>query len=424
MGELGLKENNLIKNLEQVDEKCLTLPEAYESLLRVLKRYMVMSEDDYMKAALWIIGTAWHKDFISYPYMFLNAMKGSGKSRFLKLAAFLIGGKHVSSLTEAVAFRFNKPLCVDEAENLGRKEKAFLREILNSAYKRGVNILRVRKEEKTGDMKIDEFDPYRPICLANIDGLDDVLEDRCLTIILEKSFDQVITRRLELFEFDQDAVNISQYIREGSVVSVVNVGCAVKKTCIEIMNFLNNYQSSQTTLTTLTTTTTLTTLTTPPSEITLDILEALDAAPSLNGRDIELWLPLLIVARSISKDILDNALAVAIKSGQDRMDNTVLENPDVALIAHLYSFMERSGEWVAVTDIVSDYILHNPDDKWFNAKWVGRAIKRNRLAKMKRRLSRGMEIILDKDKIAERAGKFGIASKIGDYTKSGNEAKK
>jgi len=46
----------------------------------------------------------------------------------------------------------------------------------------------------------EEFEPYKPLCLANIWGIEEVLGDRCVTIILEKSSRQDIMKILEDFD--------------------------------------------------------------------------------------------------------------------------------------------------------------------------------------------------------------------------------
>jgi len=73
-----------------------------------------------------------HSQFMTFPILFINAMRGSGKSRFLNLSSNLANqGIYVhSNLTEAVAFRTKGSLFIDEFESLGSKEKQTLRELL------------------------------------------------------------------------------------------------------------------------------------------------------------------------------------------------------------------------------------------------------------------------------------------------------
>ncbi|GAF97267.1 unnamed protein product, partial [marine sediment metagenome] len=55
---------------EETKEKLL---ECYENIIKVLKHYLDMNEDYYSLISIWIIGTYFHKDFNSYPYLYFNA---------------------------------------------------------------------------------------------------------------------------------------------------------------------------------------------------------------------------------------------------------------------------------------------------------------------------------------------------------------
>jgi len=111
-------------NTEKVREdlKC-----AYLNIKDILRKYCDLEELDYPIIATWIIGTYFHHQFESFPYLFLNAMKGSGKTRTLKLITNLAkNGEMILSPTEAVLFRTNSTLGIDEFEGLTKKgyEKA------------------------------------------------------------------------------------------------------------------------------------------------------------------------------------------------------------------------------------------------------------------------------------------------------------
>ena len=104
----------------------------------ILKEFMDLSrEEDYSLISLWIIGTYLHKHFSTYAYLYFNAMKGSGKTRQLKLISYLAkNGKLVGSMTEAVLFRTSKErtICIDELEP-NSKGKENLALLLNSDRK-------------------------------------------------------------------------------------------------------------------------------------------------------------------------------------------------------------------------------------------------------------------------------------------------
>ena len=70
-------------------------------------------------------------------------------------------------------FRTSGALAIDEFEGVSRKGGENLRELLNSAYKRGAKVKRMKqqKTESGTEMVVEEFDVYRPIVLANIWGM-------------------------------------------------------------------------------------------------------------------------------------------------------------------------------------------------------------------------------------------------------------
>jgi len=130
----------------------------------------------------------------------------------------------LSDLTESVLFRCanGSTLAIDEFENIASKEKTTLRTLLNSAYKKGVKVRRMCKEKN--QWVLEEFELYCAIVMANINGLENVLSDRCLIIIHEKSSDDRINRLLENFDNDADI----QDLKNEFLVNLVNIMQLVK----------------------------------------------------------------------------------------------------------------------------------------------------------------------------------------------------
>jgi hypothetical protein len=121
--------------------------EIYLNIIDMLKKYLDLKKEYYPLIAIWIIGTYFHREFYTYPYLFFNAMKGSGKTRLLKLIKVLSkDGDLIASLTEAVLFRTKGTLCIDEFEKITRSGSENLRELLNSAYKKGTKVKRLKNK--------------------------------------------------------------------------------------------------------------------------------------------------------------------------------------------------------------------------------------------------------------------------------------
>ena len=142
--ELSKDEEYELENLKRTTPLYL-LREAFSTINKtILPYYLDDTPENFHIVTLWIIGSYFHNQFNSYPYLFFNAMRGSGKSRYLRLIAELGGGKWTSSVTESVIFRTIGLLCIDEIENINSKEKEPLRELLNASYKKGLTIMSVR----------------------------------------------------------------------------------------------------------------------------------------------------------------------------------------------------------------------------------------------------------------------------------------
>ena len=261
------------------EEAIRLLRQSYDDIIVLIQKYLDMPIENVKIVALWIIGTYFHVGFNTYPFLFINAMRGSGKTRLLKIISTLQrngDGNVQNNISEAVTFRMAKQrgIIIDEFEQIGSKDKAVLRELLNSAYKKGAVVRRMKKTKVNGQeaQVVEEFDLYTPVALANIWGIDEVLGERCITIQLEKSDNPNITRKIEDFDTNPLFSNLKVRLNtiQCSLCSVVTVKNIIQR--------WNDYLDStlSTTYTTLHYTTTLTTpnyVNNTEEELFIDVLE-------------------------------------------------------------------------------------------------------------------------------------------------------
>jgi len=377
---------------EENKEKLLT---AYRNIIDILKEYLDLREDYYNIIALWIIGTYFHKNFPSYPYLYFNAMKGSGKTRTINLITCLSkDGSVQNSMTEAVLFRTGGTLAIDEFEGVSKKGSENLRELLNSAYKKGVKVKRMR-QKKTDEgirMEVEEFEVYRPIVLANIWGMENVLSDRCISVILEKSSRKEIINLIEIFGEELIVKETTQLL---DLVSLVSMSFHLERysewnnfikrnntNTIYHTNNINNTNNTQ----------------------AFKAINSMD----LNGRELELSLPLCLIANEISDDsgdlLKETTLTLKTIFSQKKQED-LTENYDVSL----YDFVSQyeKMDWISMTQICNDFKdFLDTKDEWINNKWLGRALKRLVLIKESKRLGRGRYVILDKEKAIEKIKMF------------------
>ncbi len=405
-----------------VIEKKESLKKLYYRLKEIINYYMDLPEKQQKLIVIWIIGTYFHKSFPTFPFLFINAMRGSGKTRLLKLISHLAyEGKGMVSTepTESILYRTPKhqTLVFDEFESIGSKDKGKFRQYLNASYKEGGVVQRSRKVKKDDGegYEIETFEPYKPIAMANIWGMEEVLEDRCLTVVLQKSNNPAKTKKIEDFERNEEI----KLVKRG-LISVVSALCALYAVRGDVYlwnDYINNTYK-----------TTLTTLTTPfprkkdnsdPLKTTLKttqttlhkIFEKIDSV-NIDGRNLELIFPILLTAKTIDFNMFDEILDICVKLVKSKKDEEIAESKDVALIDFIANAYDGSKlNFITVRELTNHFKgylneLDDVEDKWLNTKWLGRALKRLDLVLDKRRLARGNEVTLDIKKAREKMNMF------------------
>ena len=381
---------DLDKEEEQVKQDLLT---SYRNIIDILKEYLDLKEEYYNIIALWIIGTYFHEDFPSYPFLFLNAMKGSGKTRSMNLITTLSkNGQLLNSLTEAVLFRTSGALAIDEFEGVNRKGNETLKELLNSAYKRGAVVKRMRqkKTQEGNEMVVEEFEVYRPIVLANIWGMDNVLGDRCITLILERSNVKKITDLMEIFREDEMVINTKELLNQCSLCRL----CSLGKGYREWNTFVKNNYTYYTYNTNNTNNTNYTEL--------FKTIKSMD----LNGRELELSFPLLLLADLISPETLKITTLTLKDIFQGKKEEELVENSDISLYDFISQYPQEN-RFIFITDLTikfKDFI--QSDELWINTRWMGRALKRLNLFKEKKRIGRGSSVLLNIEKAIKMMKRF------------------
>lgn len=370
-----------------------SLRKNYREIIKILKKYMVMKEEEYDLVAMWILGTYFHKQFGSYPYLYFNAMKGSGKSRILSLISTLCKGKKLASVTEAILFRTRGVLAIDEFEGVGKKGNENLRELLNCAYKKGDKVLRMKKTKtKEGEtQEVEEFDVYRAITIANIYGMEEVLGDRCISLTLEKSDDETITKLQEDFE---DNLEINKILVE--LVEFGELFTHLNKTSWNAFLIKQKKETLNSTNTTYYTNTTNTTNTT---------YHKINKS-GLYGRDLELFFPLYLISEVCGK--LNSMIELSQQISKEKKQRDLTESLDV----QVYDFVSQQNEVrylpmsICLHEFRSFSGIEEKQDIWINSRWLGRALKRLNLVQEKRKVQGRTQIILDIDKAKEKIKMF------------------
>jgi len=369
---------------------------AYINIICILKKYCDLKEEYYHIISLWIIGTYIHKKFPTFPHLFFNAMKGSGKTRLLKLCSSMAyNGKMLIDLKESVLFRTAaiSTFFIDEFEHIASDDKRNLRVLLNASYKRGLSVERSKKVKFCDgeDFIVDKFNLYCPIAMANIWGMEDVLSDRCISMTLERSNDMKRVRLLELFDEDDEIKAIKSQLG-----SVREVDIPLQRTYKQWNDYISNISTNTTTTTTYI-----------PSTNTTFLKRVENS--TLNSRDLELFFPLFIIADICGG--LDEIINIAEGTSSAKKEEELIENEDIALYEFISQY-EDDGNFVQLKQIMERFKIFYSDEyedsklKWFNSKWMGRALKRLNLIKNKRKVHGCREIILNVKKAKEKINIF------------------
>lgn len=155
----------------------------------IRKFYYTADPSIYKVLALFIYCTYYYDLLDQVPYLYLNGTKGSGKSLLdsvIELLAF--NAKMALNITDAAIFRMLEieggTLILDELEGLtskvARTGDSVLASILKGGYsKNGGSIYRVNDQDRS---VVDNFNTYGPKVISNINGMDDVIESRCIIV--------------------------------------------------------------------------------------------------------------------------------------------------------------------------------------------------------------------------------------------------
>lgn len=208
-----------------------TLNEVYENIKNELKKYLHFDDEkEYDFITLWIIGTYFHRLFKSYPYLYIGGSKRTGKSKLLDfLYCVCFNAQEVVSPTLATIYRMiddsSCTLLFDEEYKVANKEESDFRSILLKGYKKGGLVPRMRESDKK-NYSISLFEAYCPKAFANIEGLDDVMADRSVSIIMSRYNNaKVVNKSINPDDLKWQKIreDLYQIVLENQLFSVVNV---------------------------------------------------------------------------------------------------------------------------------------------------------------------------------------------------------
>jgi hypothetical protein len=411
---------------DTADAKNYSLMACFDAVKEQYKKFMEFKEEwHYDLIAIWCMGTYFHEIFASYPYIFLNAVKRSGKSKTLNLTGCMaFNSINALTMTPSSLFRIvestKATVLIDEIENLNKKDTGDMRTLLLAGYKKGTEVPRVEEKKSSTGMKaygVPTYQTFSPKIMANISGIEDVLEDRCIGIVLNRGSDKhKMNREIDAEDEKWQEVRDMLYnclmfnfkqVAERNVVIVPYLDTFYDENKSEIGEMLKEPEAAV--MEVKGTQSTLGDVKTKEvrQEIKLDIKEIIDSV--IKGRGFELWRPVFTIASLINEHMLMNIFVNAVKHEKSRREEDITETLDSILVELLLELVEGVN-FYRVRDITNKLKETNPDDeKWLSTRWVGRALKRLGLAIEKKRQASGVMIKIAEADVKKVAEKLGIS---------------
>jgi len=340
--------------------------DVFEEVKHCFSWYIEFSqESDYDFFSLWTMGTYLHPLFRSYPYIYLGGMKESGKTKTLSVLSCLAFNPIFSgNISTSSLFRLIQnarcTLLIDETEKLANPQRAEeFRSILLSGYKQGAKVYRAEKDSRDKFEPL-EFETYSPKAIANIRGLEGVLESRCISFVMRR------TKCKEIGNREPDANDPSwQKIRDHLYLFSLGHWKKVK-----------------------------------------GCYEALKNTTQLSNREWELWHPILALADLVG--IYKEMVELAEQKANERRIENITETGEYLLVEVLCELVKEDN-FYRVKEIKEK--MESKFDElqvWLTNEWVGRALKRLGFSE-KRRVGTGIEYKLSKNAVEDLALRLGIA---------------
>jgi hypothetical protein len=197
-------------------------------LLNLLARYVVMTDEQRLLVALWIVHTHCVQHFEQTPYLCITSPERQcGKSRLLELLDLLVARAWSSVMpSEAVLYRRitqDMPtLLLDEVDAVftpgGGDRYEGLRACLNAGHRRGAKVPRMQNFTT-----VVEFDVYCAKALAGIGVMPSTITDRAIPIRLQRKTPEERVARY----FRREVEPVASELRAGMEEWTAAVGAAL-----------------------------------------------------------------------------------------------------------------------------------------------------------------------------------------------------
>ncbi len=163
-------------------------------VIDVVRSYVVMTAEQALAVALWILHTHAFGAAVTTPYLHITSpQKGSGKTRLLEVLELLVRQPmRASNISDAglyAAIHTLRPtMLIDECDAIfADHSRQDLRAILNSGNRAGGTVTRASYDK--GEHGVVRLDVFGPKALAGIGSIPDTIAHRSIEIALKRRLD-------------------------------------------------------------------------------------------------------------------------------------------------------------------------------------------------------------------------------------------
>jgi hypothetical protein len=312
----------------------------YDDVLAYLKRFSALDDEQWAIVAHYVFLTYLHDHpAIDYcPYLLFNAVPERGKSRSGKsIINIAFRGIHLVELREANMFRYSEnlhgTLFFDIMDISKKAERSNCDDMLLLRYEKGAKCSRVLYPDRGAFNDTVYYDVYGPTIIATNKQADDILETRCLPIIMPN--------------------------RPG------NYENPRKEIGLELKERLTAWRAKY-------------------FQVELPDIETIEG---ISGRLWDITKPLFMVNAllPVDRSILEYSIQT-IAGEKEKSRKGTVEGYLVAVIRDitLEKGLDKFGEWsINISDIRAKYNEGKSEDRHVSAQWIGKRLKslgfRNRI---------------------------------------------
>lgn len=345
----------------------INIPEIYQKIYDYIKRFIHFPDEAYLTyLSLWIMGTYVFMLFRYYPYVWLNAEKGSGKTLLMEiLSAIAFNGDLITNPTEAVIYRDISnnliTMFIDEVENLRKRDKDVynsLISVLNAGFNKSGMVKRT--ESTPNGFVIKAYSAFSPKIFAGISEIDDVLQDRTVRVsLLRKKDDEFVKRYKTNFE----VLELQRSIRDDLYVFALTYAKDISEL----------YQNEGE--------------------------DSIEGLSHLTNRELDIWEPIFLLANIVDAQAENTKLtemmeALSKKSGEEKQSDSVSQNETYKMLTVLKEMLDevttlnQDGD-IRIYDaaVVLDYFKKTEEFGWMEKSNVlTNRLKRVKIKSTQRRI--------------------------------------